>query len=123
SGMSASVWCAAARMGVRRRRGDKGDREGGQFSSLASAGEVAAKPTEGARGKGASLQRAPSGPSGRLPRRRGRRRVADSGPRLPRRGVGGGDQAALPAGGREEPAGLLLARAVPGDPGGVAQGL
>jgi hypothetical protein len=47
------------------------------------------------------------------------------GPRLLRRsrGVGGGDQMPLPAGRRQELAGLFLARARLGDQGGVAQGL
>lgn len=40
-----------------------------------------------------------------------------------RRGVGGGDQMPLPVGRRQELAGLLLARAVLGDMGGVAPGL
>ena len=45
------------------------------------------------------------------------------GPLLPGRGrnVGGGDQMPLPAGRRQELAGLLLARAVLGDPGSVLE--
>ena len=39
-----------------------------------------------------------------------------------RRGVGGGDQMPLPAGRRQELAGLLLACAFARDPGGVASG-
>jgi hypothetical protein len=47
------------------------------------------------------------------------------GPLLPgrSRNVGGGDQMPLPAGRRQELAGLLLARAGARDPGGVAPGL
>lgn len=51
--------------------------------------------------------------------------ITGSGPLLLRRGrnIGGGDQMPLPAGRRQELAGLLLARAFARDPGGVAQGL
>ena len=47
------------------------------------------------------------------------------GPLLPRRArrIVGGDEMTLPAGRRQELAGLLLARAFARDPGGVASGL